>query len=202
VRYISNRSSGKLGFAVAAAAAEAGARVTLVAGPVNLPTPERVTRIDIESAEQMMHQVRARLDDCDIFIAAAAVADYRPQEVATDKIKKSNEQLILSLQRTTDILAMVAGMSPAPFCVGFAAETRDVTVNARAKLLGKGLHMIAANHVGGESGGFDSDDNSLTVLWPDGGLELPLAPKTKLARQLIVKIAERYDEKNTVKDPG
>jgi len=206
VRYITNRSSGKMGFAVAAAAAEAGARVTLVSGPVALPTPERVTRIDIESAEQMLQQVktqlRGELNGCDIFIAAAAVADYRPVQVATDKLKKQSESLTLSLQRTTDILSAVAGMTPAPFCVGFAAETRNLLVNAHDKLIDKQLDMVAANQVGGDSGGFDSDDNSLTLLWPGGELDLPLAPKARLARQLIMKIAERYNEKNTVKDFG
>jgi phosphopantothenoylcysteine decarboxylase/phosphopantothenate--cysteine ligase len=202
VRFISNRSSGKMGFAVAAAAAEAGARVTLIAGPVSLPTPERVTRIDVENAEQMLHQVKARLNGCDIFIAAAAVADYRPLEVATDKIKKHSEQMTLSLERTTDILAHVAGTSPAPFCVGFAAETRDLVDNARAKLINKRLDLIAANQVGADSGGFDADENALTLIGPKAVQELPLAPKTKLARQLIETIAERYYEKNTIKNPG
>jgi len=202
VRFISNRSSGKMGFAVAAAAAEAGARVLLISGPVNLPTPERVTRIEVENAEQMLQQVMAQLAGNDIFIAAAAVADYCPTQVATDKIKKHYEYLTLSLQRTPDILAAVAGTTPPPFCVGFAAETQDVLANARAKLLGKGLDMIAANRVGGDSGGFDVDDNALTLIWPEAMLDLPLAPKTKLARQLIVKIAEKYYEKNTIKDSG
>jgi len=202
VRYISNRSSGKMGFAIAAAAAEAGAQVTLIAGPVALQTPERVTRIDIESAGQMLQQVKRQQKSCDIFIAAAAVADYRPSQVAADKIKKQDEQMTLSLQRTTDILSLVAGMDGAPFCVGFAAETRNVRDHAQGKLRAKRLDMIAANQVGGDSGGFDSDDNSLTLLWSDGELDLPLAPKAKLARQLIIKIAERYYEKNTIKNSG
>jgi len=202
VRYLSNRSSGKMGFAIAAAAVEAGARVTLVAGPVSLSTPERVTRIDIESAEQMLQQVKSRIDGCDIFIAAAAVADYRPLQVAEDKIKKQDATLILPLQQTEDILSVVAGTTPAPFCVGFAAETRDVVANARAKLVSKGLDMVAANRVGGDRGGFDSDENALTLLWPEGLRELPLAPKNTLARQLIVTIAEKYHEKNSIKDSG
>lgn len=202
VRYLSNRSSGKMGFAIAAAAVDAGAQVTLIAGPVNLSTPERVTRIDVESAEQMSQQVKSRIDACDIFIAAAAVADYRPLQVAEDKIKKKDATLTLSLQQTEDILSMVAGTVSPPFCVGFAAETRDVLGNARAKLVSKGLDMIAANRVGGDSGGFDSDENALTLLWSEGQRELPLAPKNTLARQLIETIAERYYEKNSIKDPG
>lgn len=211
VRFISNRSSGKMGFAVAAAAVEAGAKVTLIAGPVVLATPERVLRIDVETAEQMYQQVKNQLQACDVFIAAAAVADYRPQQIAVDKIKKQDEVLHLSLQRTLDILAMAAsgkidsasgGAGQAPFCVGFAAETRNVVANAREKLIAKGLDMIAANRVGAESGGFDGDDNALTLLWPGGELELPLAAKTKIARQMITLIAERYHEKNTVKNSG
>jgi phosphopantothenoylcysteine decarboxylase/phosphopantothenate--cysteine ligase len=203
VRYISNRSSGKMGFAIAAAAVEAGASVTLVAGPVSLPTPERVTRIDIETAEQLQEQVLTRLSSCAIFIAAAAVADYRPVQTAGDKLKKQAASMTLELERTPDVLAAVAAgtADPRPFCVGFAAETRDLLANARDKLQRKGLDMVVANQVGGDSG-FDVDENAVTVLWADGERDYPLMPKTKLARQLILKIAERYYEKNSIKNPG
>jgi phosphopantothenoylcysteine decarboxylase/phosphopantothenate--cysteine ligase len=202
VRYISNRSSGKMGFAMAAAAAEAGARVTLIAGPVALATPERVTRIDVESAAQMAEQVQGQRGGCDVFIAAAAVADYRPQHSAGDKLKRQAETLTLTFERTPDVLAGVAsGDGPRPFCVGFAAETRDLLANAREKLQRKGLDMVIANQVG-EGSGFDVEENAVTVLWADDGQDYPLQPKTRLARQLISKIAERYHEKDTVKNPG
>lgn len=203
VRYISNRSSGRMGFAIATAAAEAGASVTLISGPVSLATPDRVTRIDVETAEQLQQQVRARQHGCDIFIAAAAVADYRPLRVAGEKLKKDSAAMTLELERTADVLAGVAGAPPGqrPFCVGFAAETGDLLVNARDKLQRKQLDMIVANQVGDDSG-FDVDDNAVTVLWADGERDYPLQPKSKLARQLIKQIAERYYEKNSVKNPG
>lgn len=191
VRYLSNRSSGKMGFAVAAAAARAGARVTLVSGPVALPTPAGVTRVDVESAAQMRAAVGDAVADCDIFIAAAAVADYRPQQVAAAKVKKQAAALRLELEPTTDILAEVAARADGPFTVGFAAETENVTEHARAKLEAKGLEMVAANRVG-DGLAFDRDDNELELLWPGGGLRLPRASKTELARQLIDLIAERY----------
>jgi len=203
VRYITNRSSGKMGFAVAAAAAEAGARVTLIAGPVALATPDRVSRIDIETAEQLSEQVRMRSSGCDLFIAAAAVADYRPRQVAGEKLKKQTATMTLELDRTPDVLADVAigGTELRPFCVGFAAETNDLLANARDKLERKRLDLVVANQVGTGSG-FDVDENAVTVLWIDGEQEYPLMPKSKLARQLIMKIAERYHEKNTIKNSG
>ena len=191
VRFITNRSSGKMGYAVAEAARDAGARVVIVSGPVNVPTPAGVQRIDVESAEQMMAAVRAEIADTDIFIAAAAVSDYRMREVATHKIKKTSEELVLQLARTPDILAAVAAGSPRPFVVGFAAETQNVERNALAKLEGKKLDMIAANQVG-EGLAFDCDDNALTVYWRDGKRELERAPKCRLAAALIGVIAEHY----------
>jgi phosphopantothenoylcysteine decarboxylase/phosphopantothenate--cysteine ligase len=191
VRYLSNRSSGKMGFAVAAAAARAGARVTLVSGPVALPTPAGVARIDVESAAQMRAAVGDVVADCDIFIGAAAVADYRPQQVAAAKMKKEAAALHLELEPTTDILAEVAARADGPFTVGFAAETENVTGHARAKLEAKGLDLVAANRVG-DGLAFDRDDNELELLWPGGSLRLPRASKVDLARQLIDRIAERY----------
>ncbi|MBD3670444.1 MAG: bifunctional phosphopantothenoylcysteine decarboxylase/phosphopantothenate--cysteine ligase CoaBC, partial [Gammaproteobacteria bacterium] len=192
VRYLSNRSSGKMGFAVAQAAAEAGARVTLVSGPVQLPTPPSVTRIDVESAQQMHEAVIQRATDADIFIATAAVADYRPERITENKIKKDSDTIELKLVKNPDILAEVSALAePRPYCVGFAAETESVEVYARQKLEQKQLDMIAANRVGvGE--GFDTDDNALTVIWPGGAESLATMPKTKLARELIRLIAEHY----------
>ena len=195
VRFLSNRSSGKMGYALAQAAAEAGARVTLVSGPVALPCPPRVERIMVESAAAMQEAVMALLPG-DIFIAAAAVADYTVPDPATHKIKKREGGIDLRLERSPDIVAAVAASSPRPFTVGFAAETEDLAENARAKLEGKGLDMVAANWVGRAGQGFDSDDNALTVVWQGGTRELPLAPKSAVARQLIEIIAERYHAQN------
>lgn len=191
VRFITNRSSGKMGFAVAEAARDAGARVVLVSGPVNVTTPPGVQRIDVETAEQMMHAVRAELADTDVFIASAAVSDYRAREVAEHKIKKTSDELVLQLSRTPDVLATVAKGTPRPFVVGFAAETQNVEQNALKKLEAKQLDMIAANQVG-EGLAFDCDDNALTVYWADGRRELGRAPKCRLARALVDVIAERY----------
>lgn len=191
VRFITNRSSGKMGYAVAEAARDAGAEVVIVSGPVNVPTPPGIRRVDVETAEQMMNAVRAELADTDVFIAAAAVSDYRTREVAAHKIKKTSEELALHLARTPDILATVAAGSPRPFVVGFAAETQNVERNALAKLEGKKLDMIAANQVG-EGLAFDCDDNALTVYWNGGKRELARAPKCELACSLVDVIAERY----------
>ena len=193
VRFISNRSSGKMGFAVAAAARDAGARVTLVSGPVALATPAGVTRIDVETAEQMYHAVHAAVADADLYIGAAAVADYTPVRCATQKIKKSSECLELSLQRAPDILASVAALERRPFTVGFAAETTDVEKHAREKLARKRLDLIAANEVGADRA-FDREDNALLVLWPGGRRELELKSKADLAREFIAIVAERYRE--------
>jgi phosphopantothenoylcysteine decarboxylase/phosphopantothenate--cysteine ligase len=191
VRFITNRSSGKMGYAVAEAARDAGATVVIVSGPVGVPTPQGIRRVDVETAEQMMNAVRAELADTDVFIAAAAVSDYRTRDVAAHKIKKTSEELSLQLARTPDILATVAAGSPRPFVVGFAAETQNVERNALAKLEGKKLDMIAANQVG-EGLAFDCDDNALTVYWNGGKRELARAPKCELACSLIEVIAERY----------
>ena len=192
VRYLTNKSSGKMGFALAAAAAEAGARVTLIAGPVALPTPNRVRRIDVVRAEDM-HQ--ASLDaveqGCDIFIATAAVADYRPTVTADHKIKKSTEEIHLTLVKNPDIVAAVASHANRPFTVGFAAETQDVIQYAQAKLKNKNLDMIATNDVSGSDVGFNSDNNALTVIWPGGHKVLPLASKAQIAKQLVELIAIR-----------
>ena len=191
VRFITNRSSGKMGYAVAAAARDAGAEVVIVSGPVNLPAPDGVRRVCVETAEQMLAAVNEELAGTDVFIAAAAVSDYRPLQVSAEKIKKTSDSLLLALSRTPDILATVAAGDPRPFVVGFAAETQNVERNALAKLEGKRLDMIAANQVG-DGLAFDCDDNALTVYWPDGKLELPRAGKAELAARLIEVIAERH----------
>jgi len=190
VRFITNRSSGKMGFAVAEAAREAGAEVVLVSGPVNVATPPGVRRVDVETAEQMMVAVDEHLAGTDIFIAAAAVSDYRPVQCASEKIKKTSDSLTLALSRTTDILATVAARAPRPFVVGFAAETQNVERNALAKLEGKRLDLIAANQVG-DNLAFDCEDNALTVYWPGGRQDLGRAPKRQLAAALVSLIAER-----------
>jgi phosphopantothenoylcysteine decarboxylase / phosphopantothenate---cysteine ligase len=192
VRFITNRSSGKMGFSVAEAARDAGAEVVIVSGPVNVPTPAGVRRVEVESAEQMLAAVQAELPGTDIFIAAAAVSDYRPAQCANEKIKKTSDSLVLGLTRTTDILASVAAGSPRPFVVGFAAETQNVERNALAKLEGKRLDMIAANQVG-DGLAFDTEDNALTVYWPGGGRrELARAHKSVVAAGLVALIAERH----------
>ena len=193
VRFIGNRSSGKMGFAVAAAAAQAGAEVSLVAGPVSLATPPGVARrIDVRSAAQMHAAVLAAAAAADIYIGAAAVGDYRPQEVAAQKLKKRDgDELVLRLAENPDILASLSAQTAHPFLVGFAAETHDVASYAQGKLRHKGLDMIAANQVGGGLG-FEATDNALTLYWADGAVELPRAEKSELARQLVARVAERY----------
>jgi phosphopantothenoylcysteine decarboxylase / phosphopantothenate---cysteine ligase len=191
VRFISNRSSGKMGFAVAAGACAAGAEVTLVSGPVALTAPPGVRRVDVETAAQMYQAVHAAIAGADIYIGAAAVADYTPARCAKDKIKKTGDCLELSLQRAPDILASVAALERRPFTVGFAAETRDVEQQARDKLVRKHLDLIAANEVGADRA-FDRDDNALLVLWPGGRRELALKSKSELAREFVALVAERF----------
>jgi phosphopantothenoylcysteine decarboxylase / phosphopantothenate---cysteine ligase len=192
VRFITNRSSGKMGFAVAEAARDAGAEVILVSGPVAVCTPRDIRRVDVETADQMLAAVNEHLAGTDIFIAAAAVSDYRPVQVSAEKIKKTSDSLMLALSRTTDILATVAAGNSRPFVVGFAAETQNVERNALAKLEGKNLDMIAANLVG-EGLAFDQDENALTVYWRGGGRrELKRAGKAQLAADLVALIAERF----------
>jgi phosphopantothenoylcysteine decarboxylase/phosphopantothenate--cysteine ligase len=190
VRYLTNRSSGKMGFAVAAAAREAGAHVTIVTGPVQLPTPVGITRINVESARDMYAAVHRQIADADVFIAAAAVADFQPVSVAKHKIKKQGVAVKLDLEPAPDIVKSVADMTKRPFVVGFAAETNDVEENARSKLKRKKLDMIAANQVG-DGMAFDCDDNALTVIWPGGKAEVARGPKIDVARQLIALIADR-----------
>ena len=189
VRFVSNRSSGKMGFAVAQAAREAGATVVLVAGPVSLPTPAGVARIDVESAADMLAAVLRELPGTDIFISTAAVADYRPARAAEQKIKKTAESLELTMERTADVLATVAARADRPYAVGFAAETESVEQNARTKLMKKNLDMIAANEVGHDKA-FDCDDNQLIVLSRNGRHELPRAGKLTLARGLVALIEQ------------
>lgn len=193
VRFISNRSTGRMGFAVAEAAAAAGAHVVLISGPVSLKTPVGVERLEVESALEMHEAVLQRVRQADIFIATAAVADYRAARPAEQKIKKTQETLSLELVRNPDILAEVAALrSHRPFTVGFAAETHDVLQYAEDKRRRKNLDLIAANQVGVPGSGFESEQNTLHVLWEGGEQVLPLADKTRLGQQLIALIAERY----------
>jgi phosphopantothenoylcysteine decarboxylase / phosphopantothenate---cysteine ligase len=189
VRFVSNRSSGKMGFAVAQAAREAGATVVLVAGPVSLATPAGVARVDVESAADMLAAVLRELPGTDIFISTAAVADYRPARAAEQKIKKTAESMELAMERTADVLATVAARADRPYVVGFAAETEAVEQNARTKLMKKNLDMIAANEVGHDKA-FDCEDNQLIVLSRNGRHELPRAGKLTLARGLIALIEQ------------
>jgi phosphopantothenoylcysteine decarboxylase/phosphopantothenate--cysteine ligase len=193
VRYITNRSSGKMGFSLAAAACEAGANVVLVSGPVTLGTPAGVRRVDVETAEEMYKAVHAEIAGTDLFIACAAVSDYRPQAASRQKIKRNAENLELPLVRSPDTLASVAALPKPPFTVGFAAETQDVAIHAREKLDKKRLDMIAANQVGPDCG-FDRETNTLTVFWRGGERTLGENSKPVLARQLMELIVERYRE--------
>jgi phosphopantothenoylcysteine decarboxylase/phosphopantothenate--cysteine ligase len=188
VRFISNRSSGKMGFAVAQAARAAGAEVVLVCGPVSLPTPPGVRRIDVESAADMLAAVLRELPGTHVFISTAAVADYRPVRAAQQKIKKTSDTLEVSMERTPDVLATVAARPERPFVVGFAAETESVEQNARAKLMRKNLDMIAANEVGDDKA-FDCEENQLIVLARGARYELGRAGKLSLARGLVALIA-------------
>tara|TARA_B100000929_G_scaffold203840_1_gene162124 strand:- start:2078 stop:3292 length:1215 start_codon:yes stop_codon:yes gene_type:complete len=198
VRFLSNRSSGRMGYAVATAAAEAGADVTLISGPVDLAAIGIEKVIHVTSAEEMQESVMQRINNIDIFISAAAVADYRVQKISEQKIKKSDDTYELIMQKNPDILAEVSALYDAPFTVGFAAETENLELNAQTKLHLKNLDMIAANQVDKKLG-IDCDENSLTIFWKTGREKLPLAPKNKLARSLIKLIALQYNEKNSNK---
>ncbi len=192
VRFISNRSSGKMGYAVAQAARDRGAEVVLVSGPVNLAAPPGVRRVNVETAQQMHDAVMAEIEGSDIFIGTAAVADYRPANPADCKIKKVSDKLDVCMERTVDILAAVAARADRPYTVGFAAETNNVEEHALAKLQRKKLDLIAANEVG-DAKVFEQDDNALTLLWPGGGkLELGAGAKTELAQKLLEVIAARF----------
>lgn len=198
VRFISNHSSGKMGFAIAEAAARRGAQVTLVSGPVTLPTPAGVIRIDVQSALEMQAAVTQHAAESDIFIACAAVADYRAQQVAPEKMKKQQgNTLKLTLVKNPDIVAGVAAMTTArPFVVGFAAETQNVEEYAKQKLARKGLDLICANDVSQDGQGFNSDTNALHLFWPQGDKRLPLSSKSLLGSALINEIVRHYEEKN------
>jgi len=201
VRYLTNRSSGRMGYAIAAVAARSGASVTLVSGPVDLAPPPGVRVLQVETAAEMRAAVQAELAGAEVFISAAAVADYRPASPASQKMKKQPGQtrLELELLRNPDILAEVAASSPRPFVVGFAAETENLEANARLKLETKGLDMIAANKVGADCG-FDRDDNTLLVLWPGGHEDLGCGSKTALAGRLLELIAERMRASHQAED--
>lgn len=192
VRYISNHSSGKMGFAIAQAAAQAGANVTLVAGPVTLSTPALCNRIDVTTADEMLKACEKLVPSTDIFISTAAVADYRACTVADNKIKKTGNELTLTFVKNPDILATISNRQDRPFCVGFAAESQNVEDYARGKLAKKKLDMIAANDITAEGLGFNSDKNALHVIWQDGDKKLPATSKNALAEQLLALIAERF----------
>jgi phosphopantothenoylcysteine decarboxylase/phosphopantothenate--cysteine ligase len=194
VRFISNHSSGKMGYALAEAARDAGARVTIISGPVRLTAPDKVTVIAVESASEMLAASLEQQKNCDIFIAAAAVADYRPIQVAQQKIKKSGEQMQISLIKNPDIVATIAQLEDHPFVVGFAAETQDVATYARGKLKSKNLNMIVANDVSNSDIGFNSDSNSVTVFWGENQQDFPLMSKSALSNELIELIAHQYTD--------
>ncbi|EMH4164874.1 bifunctional phosphopantothenoylcysteine decarboxylase/phosphopantothenate--cysteine ligase CoaBC [Pluralibacter gergoviae] len=197
VRYISNHSSGKMGFAIAAAAARRGAKVTLVSGPVNLPTPPGVQRIDVTTALEMEAAVQARAPQQHIFVGCAAVADYRAAAVADEKIKKQGDEITLKMVKNPDIVAGVAGLKiDRPYVVGFAAETNNVEEYARQKRARKNLDLICANDVSQQNQGFNSDSNALHLFWQEGDKVLALARKELLGQQLLNEIVTRYDEKN------
>ncbi len=195
VRYITNHSSGKMGYAIASAAAEAGARVTLISGPVHLATPDRVERINVTNAKEMLIACEAAMP-CDILIATAAVADYRPEQIAEHKIKKDeqndDDSFLLRMVRNPDILASLAQRPDRPFCVGFAAETQNLLEYASKKLKSKNLDLIVANDVANSSIGFNSEDNAITIIDTEHQQTvLPQTSKSKLAQQLIQHISQR-----------
>ncbi len=201
VRYISNHSSGKMGYALAEAAIEAGAQVTLISGPVSLHCPDRVTRMSTTSAQEMLDAALKQMGQCDLFIAAAAVADYRPAAIAVQKIKKSGDEICLTLIKNPDIVATIASHPQRPYTVGFAAETEKLLEHARGKLERKKLDMIIANDVAQQGIGFNSDDNAVTVVTRHSEQQLQLASKTQLARQLIslitVQLSQNTDSKRS-----
>jgi len=191
VRYISNRSSGKMGYAIAAAALEQGAKVIVVSGPVSIAAPPGVDIHSVRTAQEMYRETHDHIDGVDIFIATAAVSDYRPANAAKQKIKKDGDSMRIDLVRSPDILASVAQLEDGPFTVGFAAETEKVREYALGKLGKKKLDMIVANRVG-EDCGFGYDDNAVAVFWNGGEQAFAKTSKTELARQVVMLIAERY----------
>lgn len=192
VRYISNHSSGKMGYALAAAAADAGAIVTLISGPTNLACPERVTRLDVISAQDMFDATMATLGSCQLFIGCAAVADYRPVNVAEQKIKKNNDTMHIDLVRNPDIVSTVAHHKPRPVTIGFAAETQDLIRYARGKLERKNLDLIIANDVSNTAIGFNASDNAVTAIWKGGECNIQQMGKHQLASELVRLIAQQF----------
>ena len=194
VRFISNHSSGKMGFALAQAAAQRGADVTLISGPVNQETPVGVNRIDVESALEMQQQVMKLAPQQHIFISCAAVADYRAEHIADEKIKKQGDKIQLTMVKNPDIVAGVGAMTQdRPFVVGFAAETQNVVEYAKGKLIAKNLDMICANDVSSSTQGFNSDMNALHLIWPNGETQLPLSDKLTLSHQLLDNLIKLYE---------
>jgi phosphopantothenoylcysteine decarboxylase/phosphopantothenate--cysteine ligase len=200
VRYLTNRSSGKMGYALASAAVAAGAKVTLISGPVQLTAPEQVELISVETAEQMYQAVIARVWNYDVYIGAAAVADYAPIQSHSEKIKTKTTEMTITFKRNPDILAKVASLSIRPFVVGFAAETHDLINFAKQKLYQKNLDMIAANWVGGEQGGFDKEENALHVFWQNGEQHFPLMNKKELAKALLKLIKQQMNQRQLDKN--
>ncbi|PSU53344.1 bifunctional phosphopantothenoylcysteine decarboxylase/phosphopantothenate--cysteine ligase CoaBC, partial [Photobacterium aphoticum] len=195
VRYLTNHSSGKMGYAIAEAAAKRGAKVILISGPTNLPTPAGVKRIDIDSAEEMYQAAHTHAPHSDIFIGCAAVADFRPAHVATQKMKKQSgqDEMVISLVKNPDIIASIAQLTEQrPFTVGFAAETQDVAQYAQDKLQRKNLDLICANDVSQQGLGFNSDNNALHLYWAQGDKALPQASKATLGQQLMDEIITRF----------
>ena len=204
VRYISNHSSGRQGYAVAAAVVAQGGEVVLISGPVSIPVPRGVRCISVDSAKQMHAAVNAELSGCDLFIGVAAVADYRPVQVAKQKIKKesqSNQNLELSMVENPDIIASVANSTPKPFVVGFAAETHNVLVHARGKRVRKGLDVIVVNDVSNADIGFNSPDNAATLIWAGGELALPKQDKAALARSIVKQVAMLFSNQLAATNP-
>jgi phosphopantothenoylcysteine decarboxylase/phosphopantothenate--cysteine ligase len=193
VRYISNHSSGKMGFAIASAAQQLGAEVTIISGPVSLATPTHCHKVSVTSAIDMHQQAMTLATEANVFVACAAVADYRIDTIANEKIKKSHDTMQLNLVKNPDIVADVAALTNKPFTVGFAAETQDVEHYARGKLARKNLDMIAANNVAESGQGFNSDDNALTVFTANDEKVLPLTSKSELAKQLVQHIQQKFE---------
>jgi len=200
VRALSNHSSGKMGYAVAAAAAAAGASVTLVSGPTALNPPSGIRYQPVQSAEDMLAAVEREIEDCDVFIGVAAVADYRPAQSASSKIKKHSESVTLELVRNPDILARVAQSPKRPFTVGFAAETDQAIPNARDKLQRKGLDLIAVNQINATNNPFGSEENHLVLISETDEIDLGRDSKTALAEHLIAEIAHRYHDQHSTED--
>ncbi|PLK58763.1 bifunctional phosphopantothenoylcysteine decarboxylase/phosphopantothenate synthase [Candidatus Palibaumannia cicadellinicola] len=197
VRFISNHSSGKMGFAIASAAAARGAQVTLVTGPVNTPTPPGVQRIDVTNALEMQDAVMRTVQQQHIFIGCAAVADYRAGSFSQEKLKKQSDKIMITLTKNPDIIAEVGALTEnRPYVVGFAAETKNIEQYAQQKRIDKKIDLICANDVSCGSQGFNSDNNALRLFWQDGETMLALSEKTLLAQQLLDLIVSRYDEKN------